>query len=49
MADTPKTNLLELVARRFDVILPAERKLYDAALEGKDADCTSLRKEDRKI
>ena len=43
MADTPATTkLLKLAARRFDAISPAEQKLFDAAADGKDADCTCL-------
>jgi hypothetical protein len=50
MADTPVTmKLLELAASRFDTISPAEQKLFDAAADGKDADCMCLLEKDRII
>ena len=50
MAEAPATTkLLELAARHFDAILPAEQKLFDAAAHGTEADCTRLPKKDRRI
>src|SRR5260370_695950 len=50
MADTPATlKLLELAASRFDSISAAEQKLFDAAADGKDADCSNLSGEHRVI
>jgi hypothetical protein len=50
MAEAPaRPKLLELAARRFDTISPAEQKLFDAAADGKDADCASLPERDRVI
>src|ERR1700680_4426003 len=40
MADTaPRTTLLQLAAERFQNILPAEEKLFEAAEKGSHADC----------
>jgi hypothetical protein len=42
-------TLRQIAAGRFDDISPAEQKLFDAAGNGKHADCTSLSEEDRTI
>ena len=50
MADTATIpTLLQLAPSRFDNISPAEQKLFEAATNGKDADCTSLSEKDRVI
>jgi hypothetical protein len=50
MADTHATlKLLELAASRFYSISPAEQKFFDAAADGKDADCSKLSGEHRVI
>jgi hypothetical protein len=49
MADTTRPKLLELAKRRFDTLSPAEQKLFDAAPDGKEADCTNLPETDRVI
>jgi len=49
MADTTRPKLLELAKRRFDTLSPAEQKLFDAAPDGKEADCTNLSETDRVI
>jgi hypothetical protein len=50
MADTPaKPKLLDLGASLFGDISSAEQKLFEAAADGKGADCTSLSEKDRVI
>jgi len=50
VADTATIpTLLQLAPSRFDNISPAEQKLFEAATNGKDADCTSLSEKDRVI
>src|SRR5271165_5690117 len=50
MSDTPATpKLPDLAKSRFGPISPAEQKLFEAAADGNDADCTSLSQSDRII